>query len=307
MIGNIAMHLLAALVMPVVMLGVINRTKSLWSGRRGQRIFQLAFDLVRLLRKRPVYGTATSPLFRIAPWVFLATTAGSAFLVPLLGVRPYAGFPLDFVWFLYVWGLGRVALVLAALDTGSAFEGMGAARESVFASLLEPVLFLVAGALVGFAEGSSLYDAVALPWHGGASIVVWTGAVVALWIALQVESGRMPVDDPTTHLELTMVHEVMILDHSGPELAAIQFGSALKLYLGASLLAVLLAPRSLEPWPLAAAVHVALCLLVAVALGTFESLTARWRIRTVPLYVSVALVAGVVVVLATAWRGGGAR
>jgi formate hydrogenlyase subunit 4 len=294
----------ALLVMPLVLTGVINRVKSLWSGRKGPPVFQLGFDVMRLARKSPVYSTTTTPLFRIAPCVFLVTSASSALIAPLLGSTPVASFQLDFVWLAYVWGLGRVAIMLAALDTGSSFEGMGAAREAVFSSLLEPALFLVTGALSFFGGRRTLHEALVLHLDAGAPAVVWAAAIVALFIVLQVETARMPVDDPTTHLELTMVHEVMVLDHSGPDLAAIQLGSAIKLFVGSSIVATLLNPWAGSGRVLGATANLALCVTVAVVIGTVESLVARLKLRAVPQYIVIALASGLIALLATAWRVG---
>jgi formate hydrogenlyase subunit 4 len=195
--------------------------------------------------------------------------------------------------------------MLGALDTGSAFEGMGASREATFAALLEPAFFLAVGAMCLATGGHALGDILVGPWTGGAR-VIWLGAIVALLIVVQVESARMPIDDPTTHLELTMIHEVMILDHSGRELAAVQLASAMKLTAGLSLVATLLDPFSGGvPSVVAAILNVALCLLLAVGIGTVESLVARLRLRAVPQYVVVALFAAVVALLASTWRGGG--
>lgn len=301
------MNAIALLVAPFVLTGIINRVKSLWSGRKGPPILQSAYDVARLLRKSSVYSTTATPLFRIAPWVFLLTAVGSAVVTPLLGSESLASFPFDFVWFAYVWGLGRVAVMLAALDTGSSFEGMGAAREATFSTLLEPALFLVTGAFCLSSGTHTLREALASHRTAGdASLVVWLCGVTALFIVLQVETARMPVDDPTTHLELTMVHEVMVLDHSGPDLAAIQYGSALKLYVGSSMLATLLNPWSGASGPVPAAANLALCGLVAAAVGTVESLIARLKLRAVPKYIAISLASGAVALLATAWRAGGA-
>lgn len=306
-VTSLAANLLALLAMPFLLLGVVNRVKSLWSGRKGPPILQVAFDVWRLLRKRSVYSRTTTPLFRIAPWVFLVTTCGSATICPLLGGPPIFSFPFDFVWFAYVHGLGRIAMGLAALDTGSPFEGMGAAREAVFASVLEPALFLVLGALCAFTGSTSLHEALVLTVHGGASVVVLVASVLALVVVVQVEAGRLPVDDPATHLELTMVHEVMILDHSGPDLAAIQFASALKLQVGCAFVATLLNPWAGGAGWTTAVANVLLCLGVATVVGSIESLIARLRMRTVPKYIAVALGAAAVALLATAWREGGGR
>ncbi len=299
-------NLAALLVMPLVLTGVINRVKSLWSGRKGPPLFQLAFDVVRLLRKSSVYSSTTTPVFRIAPYVLLLTAAGSACVAPLLGSTPFVSFPFDFVWLAYVWGLGRMAIMLAALDTGSSFGGMGAAREATFSTLLEPALFFIVGALSLLTGKHTLHEALNPHLDGGPAFVVWVAALVALTIVLQVETARMPVDDPATHLELTMVHEVMVLDHSGPDLAAIQVASAIKFFVGASIIATLLNPWAGSETLAAASLNVAICVFVAILIGTVESLIARLKLRAVPQYIVVAIASGVVALLAAAWRAGGA-
>lgn len=300
-------NLAALVVMPIVLAGVIGRVKSLWSGRKGPPLLQLAYDLWKLAHKSPVYSTTTTPLFRVAPHLFLLTSLGSGAIAPLLGSHPLLSFQLDFVWFAYVWALGRVAIMLAALDAGSSFEGMGAAREATFSAILEPALFLVAGALSFLGGQRTLHEIASLHVRAGAPAVVWVLAVAALLIILQVETSRMPVDDPSTHLELTMVHEVMVLDHSGPDLAAIQLGAATKLFVGSSLIATLLNPWSGSGGLLSALVNLGLCALVAVFVGTVESLLARLKLRAVPQYIAVALACGGVALLATIWRVGGAQ
>ncbi len=301
--ASLLAFLATALVLPVLIVGIINRTKALWAGRKGLPILQLAFDTLRLIRKRPVYSSVTTAAFRIAPYAVLATAIASGLVVPLLGRNSVIAFPFDFVWFAYVWGLGRVALILAAMDAGSSFEGMGASREATFSALLEPTLFLVAGALCIVSGQRSLEGAIAMHVVGGSSLVVWAASIVALFIVVQVESARMPVDDPNTHLELTMIHEVMILDHSGPDLAALQFGSAIKMTVGIALLAALL-----NPWTgnhgtaVAATSNVAVSLVIAVVIGTVESLVARLKLSAVPQYILAALIAAFVALIATSWR-----
>lgn len=299
----VAAQIATLLALPFVVVGVVTRTKSLWSGRRGAPILQLAFDVARLLRKRPVYSAVTTAVFRIAPYVALATTLVSGALVPLLGAPSALSFAFDFVFFAYVWGLGRVALMLGALDTGSAFEGMGASREATYAALLEPAFFLVTGAAAIVTREHSFAAIVALHVTDGVSLVVWVASAVALLVVVQVESARIPIDDPTTHLELTMIHEVMILDHSGPELAALQTAAAMKLTIGLSLIAALLNPLAgRASLVVVAAANVGIILALAVVIGTVESLIARIKLRAVPQYIGAAVVAGIVALLATTWN-----
>jgi formate hydrogenlyase subunit 4 len=216
----VSVHLLLVLVLPILLVGLVNRTKSRWAGRQGPGLLQSGWDLLRLLRKQPVYSTVATPLFRAGAWVVLAASLLAASIAPLLGAAAPLQFSHDFVVFAYALGLARLALMLSALDVGSSFEGMGAAREASFTAFIEPALFLLIGT-AGLATGQTSFAAMFGQWHLSASFP-WLVAPAAavLLILLQAEAARVPIDDPPTHLELTMVHEVMILDHSGPELAA---------------------------------------------------------------------------------------
>jgi formate hydrogenlyase subunit 4 len=303
---DLLVHLVVLLAVPTLVIGVINRVKSRWSGRLGPPLLQLAYDVARLARKTPVYSETTTAVFRLTPYVVLVTALVSGLLVPVAGVRAPLAFPFDFVVFAYVWGLGRLALMLGALDTGSSFEGMGASREATFSALLEPAFVLLAGAACLMTGERSFAAVLSLRPEDGLHAVVWCATLLALFIVVQVESSRMPVDDPTTHLELTMVHEVMILDHSGPDLAALQAGSALKLTVGLSLIASLVNPLVGRANALVVGVgNVALTLLLAAAIGTVESVVARLKLRAVPQYILVAVVAAGLALLGTTFRVGG--
>ena len=298
-------NLLALLVLPFVLTGIIQRVKSWWSGRRGPKLLQSAHDVLRLLRKAPVYGATATPLFRIAPWFFLVSALGAALVLPVAGLAPVAAFDLDFIWLAYLGGLGRVALLLAALDTGSSFEGMGAAREATFATLFEPALFLVVGALSLGSGARSLYDVLAASSPGSGSLLGWLASAAGLFVLLQVETGRIPVDDPSTHLELTMLREVMVLDHAGAELALVQYGNALGLLASASLVASLVNPFLASGGALAVGVQLGLYVLLALCIGSVESLIARLGLRAVPQYIAFGLLSGAVALLAAAAGRGG--
>ena len=269
--------------------GVIGRTKSIATGRRGAPVWQLYSDLLKMARRGVVYSTVTTWVFRLAPPVLVATTLAAATLVPLDGHAPIIGFAGDAVAFAYLLGLGRFVLVLAALDTGSSFEGMGASREVTFASLVEPGLFVSLAALGvvarDFSLGAMLGTAPAhvLTTATGPSAVMIALSVFALALA---DCSRVPVDDPATHLELTMIHEVMVLDHSGPDLALVMYANALKLGIFAAIVTnVLLLGAHPAGWwgvPVLGAGFV----LFGVAIGIVESIMARLRLPKVPLYIA---------------------
>jgi formate hydrogenlyase subunit 4 len=282
-------HVVISLLAPILMVGLVNRTKAWWGGRRGPRLTQSLWDLLRLLRKQAVVSSVATPLFRVGAWVVLVASLLAAQIAPILGPLAPLQFDNDFIVFAYTLGLARLALMLSAMDVGSSFEGMGTAREASFTAFIEPALFLLIGTAALGTGHTSLAGAIG-QWQGSAAypwLVLPTVAV--LLVLLQAEAARVPVDDPLTHLELTMIHEVMVLDHSGPELAAMQYAAALKMALYAGLIAALLNPFDLRAQPLAAvAAAVAIMALVAVGVGCVESLVARLRLRHVPRYLMLA-------------------
>ncbi len=275
---------LAFLVLSPLLLGVVTRVKALSAGRTGPPLLQPYHDLRRLLGKQAVYSRTTTWVFRAGPLVGLAAVMTAGLLMSFGGAPALLPFPGDFVLFAYLLGLGRFATALAALDTGSSFEGMGAAREVTFAAFAEPALFLCLVALVR-ATGSlslsgMLHEGLPELWHTqGPALLLAAAALVAVALA---ENARIPVDDPNTHLELTMIHEVMVLDHSGPDLALIHYGASLKLFLfGALVVRLALGFPFSSPWP-SLGVFLGGMALFAVALGVVESTIARLRLIRVP-------------------------
>jgi formate hydrogenlyase subunit 4 len=280
--------------------GIANRTKSAMTGRRGAPILQLYSDLAKLWRKGVVYSRTTTPVFRVAPVVLCASTLLAAALLPLDGREALMGFPGDLVAFAGLLALGRFLLVLAALDTGSSFEGMGASREVTVATFAEPALYLCFTVLVLATGDLSLAGMLGQPlaaaWPAAAPSLILAGA--SLFIIALAEACRVPVDDPLTHLELTMIHEVMVLDHSGPDLALILYAGSVKLALFGSLIVGVLVPRANLPGPLALGVLVLGLAAVAVAIGVVESIMARLRMNRVPqLLVAASALAGFALIL----------
>jgi formate hydrogenlyase subunit 4 len=273
-----------ALVLSPLLPGIINRTKAFFAGRRGQPLLQLYYDLWKLLHKGAVYSRTTTWVFRAGPSVGLAAVLIAVSIVPLGGTGAPVGFEGDLILFAYALGLMRFFTVLAALDTGSSFEGMGASREVQFSALAEPALLLglagVAARTGSLSLGGMYAQLNPALWVQAAPALVLTAA--AFCIVFLAENARIPVDDPNTHLELTMIHEVMVLDHCGPDFALIQYSAALKLWVLGSLIVGLTVPvRSGVVWLDCLAALGGLFAL-AVAVGVVESSMARLKLVNVP-------------------------
>jgi formate hydrogenlyase subunit 4 len=299
------MELVLALLLAPLLSGIVRRTKARVAGRTGPPLLQAYRDLRKLLARASVYSTTTTWVFRAGPFVGLSALLIALVLAPAGPLPALAAFPGDLLLLVYLLAAARFATALAALDTGSAFEGMGASREMAFGVLAELALLLALASLARTTGAWSLTAVAshltAAAWAGSAGSLVLVAA--ALLGILLVENARIPFDDPTTHLELTMIHEVMVLDHSGPELAAIELGSMLKLWLFAGLLAAVIFPLRTGLVPLDLAAHAAVVLGVGVAVGLVESTMARLPLPRVPqILLAIALLALLSMVLAPAGR-----
>lgn len=277
----ILLNLILILFFPFIMLGIIKKTKAFWGGRKGVVLLQPLYDFIRLLKKQPVVSSTTSFVFKLAPVIALATSITAGLFVPTVMGFSIINIDFAFIVFAYILGLGKFFAVISAMDTGSSFEGMGASREACFTSLIEPAFFIIMasiGAVAGFYTFQSLnvflYNADIL----GLCIIIL--AVVALMIMLLTETSRVPVDDPATHLELTMIHEVMILDNSGCDLAFLSWASAIKMVLISSIIANLVIPYNL-PFGISIALYIVLLMFIAFLIGTIESAIARFRMSHV--------------------------
>lgn len=283
---DILLILLVAAAIP----GVINRTRARLAGRKGIRFLQHLYDVRLLLRKGAVYSTTTSPLFRAVPSVYLGAALVAVLFIPVGDLPPVLAFDGDLIAFAYTLALGRTALILGAMDTGSPFEGMGASREALYGALVEPSLMLAAGTLAlltGHTSFARIFDPDVLPGARFAVVLLLTAYV--LMKIVFTESGRVPVDDPRTHLELTMIHEVMCLDYCGVDLAMIQLGGWLKTALFSLLAADTLAAAFCLRWWVAAPLAVA---LTGLAVGVVESTQARNKlVRNTTFLLTVAALA----------------
>jgi len=265
--------------------GIIIRTKSILSGRKGPGIMQPMKDILRSLRKSSVFSETTSLIFQLAPTVYLATILMAILFIPFGNDKGVISFNGDFVFFAYVLALGKFFMIIAALDTGSSFEGMGASREALYSMLVEPAFFILMGSfalLTGYTSFAGIFGAL----HFGSYISYGIGILasfVFITIAL-IENSRLPVDDPKTHLELTMVHEVMILDNSGFDLGLILYATNLKFAMYGAIIANFFLTPGYE-WYYSIPIFTAVQLVFAVIVGTIESFSARFRMNHNPQFI----------------------
>jgi formate hydrogenlyase subunit 4 len=277
--------------------GVIVKVKNICSGKKGPGIFQPLKNVWVLLRKGAIYSDTTSIIIRIAPIVILGTMIMALLIVPVAGFRPFISFNGDFILFAYLFALGRFMIIISAFDTGSSFEGMGASREALYGMLIEPALFILVGSLCIFTGHISMIDIFNLSGKGNFDLVFGLAAAYILGNIALVENSRLPVDDPKTHLELTMVHEVIVLDMSGFDLALIQITSFLRFALFGSLIASVLIP-----WNMPAYQRVVLffCTQIAfsVTIGIIESFRARFKMNRNQQYIiTVSLIAFILFII----------
>ena len=284
MIMRLIWHLVLLFGLSPLLLGVIGKTKALFGGRQGPPLLQPYYDLIKLFQKGMVLSRTTTWLFRTGPVVgFVAPILASLF-VPFGAIGAPLSFDGDLIFVVYLLGLSRFCTATAALDTGSAFEGMGAAREVTFACLVEPTILFVLIVLVRVTGSFSLAGlfgpALQAGWQtAGPSLVL---VFVAMVVVVLVENCRIPFDDPNTHLELTMIHEVMVLDHSGPDFGLILSGAAMKLLVLGAMAVGLVLPFSLGNQLADVLVFALAMLVLSVLIGVVESIMARLQLLRVP-------------------------
>ncbi len=265
--------------------GIVIRTKSIFSGRKGPGILQPLKDVWRLFRKGAVYSETTSFIFRIAPSIYFSTVLMAIFLIPFDNYPGILSFRGDFVFFAYVLALGKFFMIIGAMDTGSSFEGMGASREALYSMLAEPAFFVLMGSFALLTGYTSFFEIFSnLHFGSYISYALGTLATFVLVIVAMIENSRMPIDDPKTHLELTMVHEVMILDNSGFDLGLILYTTHLKFAMYGALIANFLVPSGLA-LHYSIIVFIAIQILFAISVGVIESFMARFRMTHNPQFI----------------------
>ncbi|HOD07050.1 MAG TPA: NADH-quinone oxidoreductase subunit H [Myxococcota bacterium] len=294
-----AIQVLLALLLAPALLSIIRIVKAFFGGRHGPTLLQPYRDLWKLARKAPVYSRTTSWVFRASPSVTLGAVLAALAVLPLCGVPGPLAFTGDFIFLAYAFGLVRFFTVAAALDTGSPFEGMGASREVQFSALAEVALFACLIALAILSSSMSLSTMLDHSWAAagnmrGEGVLILVAA--ALMLVLLAENARIPVDDPTTHLELTMIHEVMILDHCGLDLAMIEYASALKLWIWSAIVISVALPMRTGDAAFDIVAGVCGVFVIGILIGVIESIMARLKLLKVPQLLVVAMVLGLLAV-----------
>jgi formate hydrogenlyase subunit 4 len=264
--------------------GIIIRTKSLASGRKGPSILQPVRDVIRLFRKGAVYSETTSIIFRIAPVIYFSSVLMACLVIPFGSYKGIVSFDGDFIFFAYILALGKFFSIISAMDTGSSFEGMGASREALYSMFAEPAFFILIGSFALLTGNTSFYE-IFSTLHLGSSITYTLGVLAAFVLIMiaMIENSRMPVDDPKTHLELTMVHEVMILDNSGFDLGLILTTGYLKFAMYGAIIASFFITELSLIWEIG--LFLAIQFLFAVIVGLIESFMARFRMSHNPQFI----------------------
>ena len=299
MVG-IILILTAAIFFP----GIILRTKSMLSGRKGPGIMQPIKDIRVLLMKGSVFSRSSGLIFQVAPAITLASIICAMIVIPFAGQQAPVSFEGDFVFFIYLLTIGKFFAIIAALDTGSSFEGMGANREALFSMLAEPAFFILIATLsmfTGHTSFSGIFSNFYISGNHYALIYSIIGFYLFAQIAM-IENSRLPVDDPKTHLELTMIHEVMILDNSGFDKALIHIGSYLKFAIFGSLIFNVMVPANWNTF-LQSGLFFVIQLAFAIVVGLLESFRARNKMDKNPKFIlslsAIAIIAFMVVLIMT--------
>lgn len=301
---NIAQIVLLVVMAPLVR-GLISRIKARIQNRRGASVFRPYQDLLKLFRKQDLLPPTSTALFRLCPVIVFAATVLATLFVPVLHDSALLGMSGDVFILAYFLAFSRFFLMLGGLDGGSAFGGLGASREALVSTLAEAPLLLGISAVAIFARSTSVSGVSAWTLQQGPSqfTAVQALALVALVLVAIAETGRVPVDNPTTHLELTMIHEAMILEYSGPSLALIEWASALKLTLISALLISLFVPWGMVTTLTISGTAIALIafavkmLVLTVAVVLMESAVAKLRMYLVPDFLGVSLALAVLAIV----------
>jgi formate hydrogenlyase subunit 4 len=277
--------------------GIIARVKAKIAARKMPPVLQPVYDVIRLFKKGAIYSSTTSVIFKIAPIIYFASVLMATFFIPIGSLKSLLSFQGDFIFFAYLLALGKFMIIIAAMDTGSGFEGMGANREALYSMLVEPAFFILAGSVALFTNTVSFHD-LFLNFHMSTNLsyIIGIASIYVLVYVAMVENSRMPVDDPKTHLELTMVHEVMVLDNSGFDLGLFNIATWLKFSIYSSLIANFVINTAWD-WYWQIIFFFGIQTLIAITIGLLESFRARNKMEKNPQWILMLSAIAVVIFL----------
>jgi len=274
--------------------GLVNKQKAKLTGRVGAPILQPYYELQRLFKKETINATTSSFISRVAPILNFVSIIIAAAILPVGFWKPLISFNGDIILFAYILGLSRFFQILAAMDIGSSFEGMGAAREATFALFAEPIFFFTIGSIAFISGYTSIYDIYhSIQLENISYEVFIVICSISVFMLAVTECSRMPVDDPNTHLELTMIHEVMILDNSGLDLFFYQFSSYIKLFIYAVLEISFFYPFSQQSYLVGIVIFIVGIIALSFSLAVVETITSRFKMKNIPLYLLFATAIGI--------------
>lgn len=295
----IVLQLLTMLLIAPLVTGIINKVKALSQKRKGAPVFQMYFDLIKLLKKSSVISETSSWIFKVSPHIFFATSVAAALLVPVTTTIMPKGLPGDAIMLVSILALGRYFMMIAALDTGSSFGGMGSSREAMISSLIEPSILVSLFTIGLICKSTSLPQIMTAMTAAGFPLAksIYIVIFLALIIVIIAETSRLPVDDPSTHLELTMVHEAMLLEYSGRPLALMEYGAAVKQLVFMTLLVNVLIPTD-QLIPILGVGAVALSLafylikviFISLLIAIIEINTVKFRVFSIPNLAALAFI-----------------
>jgi formate hydrogenlyase subunit 4 len=286
--------LMAILLFAPLFSGLVNKQKAMLTGRVGAPVWQPYFDLIRIFRKETVRAKTASFFSGISPAINFAAVIIAAAMLPVCNAHALISFNGDIILFAYILGTARFFQILAAMDIGSSFEGMGASREATFAVFVEPIFFFTLGSIAfitGFTSIDAIYRSISL--SNVSYIIFIIVCSISFFILAVTECSRMPVDDPNTHLELTMIHEVMILDNSGMDLFLYQYSSYIKLMIYVVLETAFYYPLGVNVTAFGAGIFIVNVVFVSFVLAVVETVTSRFKFRDIPHYLLFAAAIGI--------------
>ncbi len=292
-------NLLLIIISSIFFTGIISKVKAKIGARKMPSILQPLYDVIRLFKKGAIYGENISFIFKIAPIIYFSSIVVVSLFIPICNQAALLSFQGDFIFFAYLLGFGKFMMIIGAMDTGSGFEGMGANREALYSMLVEPAFFILFGSMALLTNRTSFNDFFT-HYHAFNNLsyaISFVSIFVLIYIAM-VENSRMPVDDPKTHLELTMVHEVMVLDNSGFDLGIIHISTWLKFSIYGALISNFIIQ---EIWPFYIKIIIFFITqsLFALIIGIMESFRARNKLEKNPQWIIMLSAIAVIIFLTT--------